>query len=493
MERLLSVIIPARNEKYLQNTIDDLILKAVEPIEIIVILDGYWPDPAITDHPAVTIIHHTDAMGMRPSINEGARAASGQYLMKCDAHCCFGPGFDKILKDNCKPDWTMVPRRYNLDIKKYDRGDKIFDFQYISHPSDKKYPLRGNDWPEYANRVMGRKNVDLMTSQGSCWFMYKQRFFDLGCLDDINYGTMGREAQETCLKAWLSGGKYILCRKTWYAHWKKGATKGHPERATYKKPMKEWRKSSSFLIKQFYNELPKWEHQTRSLEWLIKKFKPVPTWHDLDASLASRYIREKFKLNNEAGPVIKLKGVGRHVLYELFQGLGFKLGAEIGVWRGQNAQRMFMAMPGLQLVGVDPYLNHQYVRKARSHGVMEKAHKMALSRLKGANITWINKRSEIAAEEVADESLDFVYIDAEHTYDSAMLDIILWNRKVKSGGIIAGHDYFNNDKLGLGVKQAVNDYTKWHKIAPLYITDRSADLDSRMERSKKPSWMFVKT
>lgn len=59
-----------------------------------------------------------------------------------------------------------------------------------------------------------------------------------------------------------------------------------------------------------------------------------------------------------------------------------------------------------------------------------------------------------AATLVEDESADFVFIDAAHDYDSVKADIIAWTRKVKPGGIIAGHDYEENYP---GLMQAVNE------------------------------------
>lgn len=51
-----------------------------------------------------------------------------------------------------------------------------------------------------------------------------------------------------------------------------------------------------------------------------------------------------------------------------------------------------------------------------------------------------------------DESLDFVYIDGSHDYESVKEDILAWIPKVKIGGVIAGHDYDH-----AGVKQAVDE------------------------------------
>jgi len=66
------------------------------------------------------------------------------------------------------------------------------------------------------------------------------------------------------------------------------------------------------------------------------------------------------------------------------------------------------------------------------------------------------KLSSIEASKLyADESLDFVFIDANHIYRAVMDDIMLWFPKVKKGGHIAGHDY---GAIWPGVVEAVNDY-----------------------------------
>ena len=97
---LVSIIIPSRNEKYLGKTIEDLLTKAVGEIEIIAVLDGYWPEPKIPDNDRLILIHRGSPQGMRPAINAATAIARGRYLMKCDAHCLFAPGFDQALKDD---------------------------------------------------------------------------------------------------------------------------------------------------------------------------------------------------------------------------------------------------------------------------------------------------------------------------------------------------------------------------------------------------------
>jgi len=58
-----------------------------------------------------------------------------------------------------------------------------------------------------------------------------------------------------------------------------------------------------------------------------------------------------------------------------------------------------------------------------------------------------------AAELYADQSLDFVFIDAAHDYASVKADVLAWLPKVKAGGTLAGHDYSNEP----GVQRAVDE------------------------------------
>jgi predicted O-methyltransferase YrrM len=60
-----------------------------------------------------------------------------------------------------------------------------------------------------------------------------------------------------------------------------------------------------------------------------------------------------------------------------------------------------------------------------------------------------------AAERFADESLDFVYIDANHAEPYVRQDIELWYAKIKPDGIIAGHDIINGEIMG--VQRAVHN------------------------------------
>ena len=68
------------------------------------------------------------------------------------------------------------------------------------------------------------------------------------------------------------------------------------------------------------------------------------------------------------------------------------------------------------------------------------------------NLQIINADSVAASRIVPDRSLDFIFIDAEHDYQSVKQDIAAWEPKLKPGGWMAGHDYDLQ-----GVRRAVNE------------------------------------
>ena len=148
----------------------------------------------------------------------------------------------------------------------------------------------------------------------------------------------------------------------------------------------------------------------------------------------------------------------RRDLYKLFAKLGFSVGCEVGVHKGQNALVMFQNIPGVKLYLVEPYADHscsiakwgEYNKdNVSSH---ENARITAHTMLKDYNCEWLEMFSEEAVKKIPDGFLDFVHIDGEHAYDWVMLDTILWTRKVREGGVVSGHDY---DKPG--VKKPVTD------------------------------------
>lgn len=209
-----------------------------------------------------------------------------------------------------------------------------------------------------------------------------------------------------------------------------------------------------------------------------------------------KYIEEKF--GPHKGNPHKLEGFVRNDMYKLFAELGFITGIEIGVEKGKNAQTMFEIIPNLKLYGVDPYKQHPQASYAYHAAIrhwntqyLKNCKHQCLKRMKGRNFTLLQGFSKDMVEKIEDNSLDFIYIDADHSYDFVMMDIILWGRKVRKGGIVSGHDYFyDNNKPGRQAKvtQAVNDYTKVHGIK-FFITSEDRYVQ---KGDTSTSWLWVK-
>lgn len=290
----LSVIIPSRSDEFLQKTIDDLLLKAEGSIEIIVVLDGYWPNPMLKEDKRVIVLHHGtvhNSIGMRESINLGVSISSGKYIMKIDEHCMVDQGFDVKLSADCKNNWVVIPRRYRLDAENWkliEDGRAPIDYMYIAYPyerpNDKTCGLHGSEWkrPERADILID----DTMSWQGSCYFMTRKHWDWLGGLDSKLYGPFTQEAQEIGNKTWLGGGRLVVNKKTWYAHYHKG-TKGKGygfSNLQYDAHMKGTEKGRLFCIDHWVNN--KWDKRIHDWKWLIEKFGPVPTWpEDWEARL----------------------------------------------------------------------------------------------------------------------------------------------------------------------------------------------------------------
>ncbi len=273
---LLSIAVPARNEPYLQKTILDLLSKAKSDIEIIVVLDGYWP-PAqeIVESPKVSYIHFSNARGMRNAINSAVAVSKGEFLMKLDAHCMFSDGYDEVLKANCEENWVVVPRRFPLDPVKWqieERTDNKYPIDYMYLSSE----LHGVVWDEKNHDPLLKEKIidETMSNQGSVYFLRRSYFDYLELEDEANYGLFASEFQEVGMKCWLSGGKVMVNKSVWYAHWHKNLSRG------YSLP------GDAFDIAQNYvNRWPNekvWHKQTLPFYTMIERFWPVPTWTQED-------------------------------------------------------------------------------------------------------------------------------------------------------------------------------------------------------------------
>ena len=286
---MISIIIPSRNEQFLSHTIKDLLKNAEGEIEIIAVLDGYWPPKdEIIENNKVIYLHKGKAEGMRQGINDGVAISSGEYLMKIDAHCMVDKGFDIKLEANCEDNWIVIPRRKRLDAEKWeieDVGKPDVDYNYLSfpdNPADFGGPgLNGRIWEQKAlARTDPKYDIDEdLSFQGSCWFMTKKHFNNMEFMDYKNWGPFWNEAQELGLRTFLSGGKVMRNKKTWYAHLHKGKKYGRGYFLDNR-----WSKMGTTRAMRYFAGEHVWHKQKHPLSWLLKKFMPLPQWTDKNIS-----------------------------------------------------------------------------------------------------------------------------------------------------------------------------------------------------------------
>ncbi len=142
-------------------------------------------------------------------------------------------------------------------------------------------------------------------------------------------------------------------------------------------------------------------------------------------------------------------------------------GAEIGVFAGEMSAALLRANPILHLDMVDSWEGsgaayqgdsgdwHAALSQSAQDGFFEAARSRTDFANDRRNI--ICRRSVKAAADLPD-GYDFVFLDADHSYEGCQADITAWAPKVKPGGWLGGHDYENTDFPKFGVTRAVNEF-----------------------------------
>lgn len=205
-----------------------------------------------------------------------------------------------------------------------------------------------------------------------------------------------------------------------------------------------------------------------------------------------KYIYERFGIEKKAKSPIEIIRSRYGGLPILINGLGFTIGAEVGVSKGRFSKHLCIFCPKLKLYSIDAWEFNGETKEG-----MEELFQNAKSRLSSLNCQIVRDWSMNTVKRFADKSLDFVYIDAAHDYDHVYEDIREWSKKVKKGGIVAGHDYINPkellqkkpqasskdyNKTNYDVKRAVDDWVKKKKIKHLFV----------FTKDLAPSWFYIK-
>lgn len=187
--------------------------------------------------------------------------------------------------------------------------------------------------------------------------------------------------------------------------------------------------------------------------------------------------------------------------YDLIESLPktFSMGLEIGVWQGAFTSHL-VANTSMHITGLDPwcetsshadidydaedynpfafggdgYLSHEARYMASLH---------TMSRFPPNRWSLLRSFSHRVAP-FFKNNFDFVYIDGNHDYESVARDMKDWFPKLKSGGILCGHDY---NETNPGTKKAVNEFSEEHDLE-FKITNTSPEKGD----ADAPSWLFIK-
>lgn len=310
MTPLLSVVIPARNERWLARTVQDVLANARGETEVIAICDASWPDPPLQDHPRLTVVHYTEAIGQRAATNQGIRLSRAKYVMKVDGHTAVDEGFDIKLATpyedgRLRWDCTTIPRLYNLYVYDWEcqgchwktyqgakpdacptcKGTNFVMAEVWKPRMDRRTDYARFDsnlhfqyWAKYEreHRDEQRKEIsDVMSSVGACFFMRRDWFRKFGCLDEQT-GFWGQFGTEVSCRSWLGGGRQVVNKTTWYSHYFRVNGAGFP----YEISGNDQERARQYS--QAYWREGKWAGQKRPLSWLVDKFWPIPGWTEED-------------------------------------------------------------------------------------------------------------------------------------------------------------------------------------------------------------------
>lgn len=340
--RDLSVIIAARNERYLKPTVEDVLRNTSDRTDVIVVCDGTLPVEPLVQHPRVNVLLLPAPVGQRAAVNLGARLSDARFICKLDAHCSIAAGFDYELiaaGEALGQSVIQIPRQKHLHVfnwKCHGCGTETYQgptptmcntcaakgttggpFEQVwmweprqsrwrtSTEAPKGGQISSDTWrfdhtlhfqyfPEWQRQFQEGDFVETMSCLGACWFLSREYFWSLGGLDET-LGSWGQMGQELSCKAWLSGGRMITNRRTHFAHLfrTKGGEWGFPYPLSNEQVEHARNRSREIWL------INSWSGQVRPLSWLIDKFAPVPDWHDVVGSqVLDRVTREGLVFSN---------------------------------------------------------------------------------------------------------------------------------------------------------------------------------------------------
>lgn len=186
-------------------------------------------------------------------------------------------------------------------------------------------------------------------------------------------------------------------------------------------------------------------------------------------------------------------GITRHGLMDrIKQHLGeINVAIEIGTWRGDFASVMCDKLRPNKFYAIDPFMlyegytdkpnENEFANQRNLDMLADRTAGRVNSMLPDGRSVMLREMSCKAIQNFEDNSLDVVYVDADHKYEPVLADIRAWYAKVKPGGILCGDDYIEGSHIEkFGVIQAVKDFAAEN------------NLKFAITGGHNPSWVFCK-
>ena len=187
------------------------------------------------------------------------------------------------------------------------------------------------------------------------------------------------------------------------------------------------------------------------------------------------YYRETVDANDamKGGWAVNYYGV----LTKVINDNNYKIVAEVGIGYGTHAKYVLKTTNIDKLFLIDPmryYPNDMFVEDIMKCTPEEpdnhfnEMHKLIHNELSEwkDRYTWFRVGSlDVTTDQIADGSLDCVFVDGDHSYDAVKKDLPFWWKKVRPGGKLLGDDYWMNE-----VARAVNEFSDYMKMTPEFLT-----------------------
>lgn len=158
------------------------------------------------------------------------------------------------------------------------------------------------------------------------------------------------------------------------------------------------------------------------------------------------------------------------------------IAVEVGILKGQYSRYICNILRPEKFYGIDPFkLYEGYTDKPSIDFQSQEALDILANKMaelipsinKPKQSVFLKKTSIEAASEFLDCSVDFIFIDGDHQYNSVKQDIEVWYNKITPDGVFCGHDYAEGSSVEkFGVIDAVQEFVQQHKLRFAVTNDK---------------------